>query len=307
MPGALSPARDTEHHWAGAEVRGACATAQAPAEPALARDPPPEPDASLLRKGVGRVDFKAPIQRSPPSLVPPFQRQEVQVAVNSPSLWREYSNMLQTRACRILTEVAGPELCPRLGHVHLTETSRAPVTSFLMDAVSVSLFLQSTGRGQGDAPWDAARVQGGAARPASRRQDGDILLLLWAGSSNLLLGRSVCQTECVPFSRSATEYQAQGLKEFAPPRRPRLESSCKQSRHPRKLTARRSGSPRPAAFRPGRAVGWSKGVIRTITAPSEGSRVALSSAVPSGGRGAALVHWVCSWRECHGFLLAPPL
>lgn len=134
--------------------------------------------------------------------------------------------MLQTRTCRILTDVAGPELCPRLSHVHLTEMSRAPVTSFLMDAVSVSLSLQSTDHGQGDAPWDGARVQGGAARPASQRQDGDILLLLWAGS-HLLLGRSVCQMECIPFSRSATEYQSLGLKEFAPPRRPRLESSCK--------------------------------------------------------------------------------
>lgn len=78
LPVALNPAPDTEHGWAGTEVRGAYATVRAPAEPPWAWD---TTQSLTLRKDVSNVDLKAAskIQRSPPSVVPPFQRQEVKV------------------------------------------------------------------------------------------------------------------------------------------------------------------------------------------------------------------------------------
>lgn len=70
-----------EHHWASAEVGvgggGGLASRPKPLETWLARDPAQSWTlSSWLRKGVSRVDLKAAskIQRSPPSIVPPFQR-----------------------------------------------------------------------------------------------------------------------------------------------------------------------------------------------------------------------------------------
>lgn len=93
--------------------------------------------------------------------------------------------------------VACPELCPRLCHMHLTERSRAPVTSFVLDAISVLLSIQSTRPWAEGAPRKGEGIQGGAGRPASLGQASDILLLPRSGASRLLLGGSLFPRQSV--------------------------------------------------------------------------------------------------------------